>query len=261
MGMRVALVQSRSIPGDPVANLRVMDEAVSGTDADLFLFPELFLSGYDINGTHRRQAEHIRSSILKKVSDIAVRNACDLVVGSPILDGEELFNSLLLLRSDGEVERYDKIHLADFGPFHEKKEFSSGVEPFLAEIGGFKFGFSICYDLFFPEMFKWFALQGADALVCISASPCSSRKAFDAVLPARSVENTCYMLFVNNTGPQGSTEFFGGSRIISPVGRVMEESTEMESILVSTLDRKEIARARVGRPTLRDSRKDIWPLR
>ena len=259
--MRVALVQSSSVAGDPVANLRSLEEVVTATDADLFLLPELFLSGYDITGTQRRQAETILVSVFKKVSDLAVRNACEIVVGCPVIDGEALRNSLVLFSSDGHTERYDKIHLADFGPFHEKKEFSPGDQPFMAEIGGFKFGFSICYDLFFPELFKHFALRGADALVCISASPCSSRRAFEAVLPARAVENTCYMLFVNNTGTQGSTEFFGGSRVISPIGRTLEEATDQESVIVITLDRKEITRARSGRPTLRDSRQDIWPLR
>jgi len=259
--MRIALVQTRSVGGEPASNLLSMERTVSGTDADLFVYPELFLCGYDIEGPYRRQAEIIQNGMLKKISNLAVGNDCSIILGAPHLSHDSLHNSLFLFRPDASVDRYDKIHLADFGPFHEKKEFVPGSLPLLVDLGGFRFGMSICYDLFFPELFKQFALRGADALVCISASPCSSRKAFEAVLPARAVENTCYMLFCNSTGAQGSSEFFGGSRVISPIGMTLEEASEEEAVLMIQLDKKEIARARAGRPTMRDSRLDIWPLR
>jgi len=256
--MRIALVQSKCVEQKPSSNVSIIENAVKTTDADLFLFPELFLSGYDIQDSHRKQASFIDNELIERLKKISIRNECDIIVGAPFLEGQTLYNSLLFFKKDGEMERYDKIHLADFGPFTEKKEFVPGNSPLMVESGGFRFGLSICYDLFFPEMFKHYALNGADGLICISASPRSSKIPFETVLPARAVENTCYVMFINNTGTQGNTSFFGGSRVITPIGRTIEEIDEEEGILVFSMDRKEIIRARTGRPTIRDSVPEVW---
>ena len=256
--MRIALVQSKCVEQKPLSNVSIIEKTVKTTDADLFIFPELFLIGYDIVDNHRRQASSVDENILEELRKISIQNECDIIVGAPFLDNSTLYNSLLFFTKGGRIERYDKIHLADFGPFTEKKEFTPGNNPLMIESGDFKLGVSICYDIFFPEMFKYYALNGADGLICISASPRGSKLPFQAVLPARAVENTCYVLYVNNTGEQGSTSFFGGSRVISPIGRTIEEIGEGEGILLFDMDRKELVRARAGRPTIRDSRPELW---
>lgn len=251
-------MQSKCVEQKPSSNVSIIERTIKANDADLFIFPELFLSGYDIQDSHRKQASLVDDGILKQLTKLAMSNQCDIIVGTPYLDNGLLRNSLLFFNKDGDKERYDKIHLANFGPFTEKKEFTSGNHPLIVESGGFKFGLSICYDLFFPEMFKNYALNGVDGLICISASPRGSKMPFKAVLPARAVENTCYVLFVNNAGTQGGTAFFGGSSVISPIGRIIEEIDEEEGIILFNMDQAEIVRARLGRPTIRDSRPELW---
>ena len=107
--------------------------------------------------------------------------------------------------------------------------------------------------VFFPELMKHCALKGgADVNICISASPVTSRIAFERVLPARAVENTAYVAFVNNIGPMGGLEFFGGSRLLAPNGDELCGSDKPE-IVTFTLDKNMLEKAREMRPVLKDS--------
>ena len=181
-----------------------------------------------------------------------------LMVGAPYPHEKGLMNVLWVISPDGEETVYEKLHLADFGVFDEAKAFVPGDSGCMVDIGGFRFGLSICYDMFFPELYRRYALMGADVLICSSASPMKSKGPFDKVLPARAVENTCYMLFVNNVGEQGSFEFFGGSRAISPIGyEIARCEEETHCIIEVEISREELERAREGRPTLRDHRGDL----
>ena len=97
-------------------------------------------------------------------------------------------------------------------------------------------------------------MNGADAVICISASPTTSKIAFDRVLPARSVESTVYMLFVNNVGDREGMTFFGGSRCISPSGDTSVEVGDEETIMTVELDHESVCIARDNRPTLKDTK-------
>ena len=79
----------------------------------------------------------------------------------------------------GNIIGYRKIHLPIFTPFDERLRFTPGSGPVFFEHKGFRFGISICYDMFLPELQKVCSLNGmADVNICISASPISSCQAF-----------------------------------------------------------------------------------
>lgn len=247
--MELALCQRTSRPNDVQRNLDTVLGVIDRIHADVYVFPELFLSGYSydtgLDFTAVDSAlEHLRS--VSGERDIAI------VVGAPERSVEGTYNCAYALASGG-MHRYRKIHLPSFGPFDEKSRFVRGSDAVVFEHKGFRFGLSICYDLFFPELIKRCTLkEGADVNVCISASPVTSRPAFDRVIPARAVENTAYMAYVNNIGPMGGLEFFGGSRLLAPNGDMIGELSGIEDI-VFELDRRTIDDARMMRPVLEDS--------
>lgn len=255
--MRVSLVQTLSSPSEG-DNIPIIERAVADAQGDLVIFPELFLTGYttapELKDTVAVGFERWREDLLR----ISCESGKWLMVGAPYPDGDSLKNVLWTVSPDGGEKIYEKLHLAEFGEFEEGSAFVPGNSGMMVDIDGFRFGLTICYDMFFPELYRRYALMGADVLVCSSASPMRSRGPFDKVLPARAVENTCYVLFVNNVGEQGKFEFFGGSRAISPIGHVTAECEDSQHcILEVEIDRKELERARKGRPTLRDHRGDL----
>ncbi len=255
--MRTVLAQVPSAVGDKEENLRRIHEVISGQEADLFVFPELFLSGYMCRDRVHLMAESLQGESVQELATVADEHQCSILLGMPTLDDEItglVHNSAVLVKPDGSAWSYDKINLATFGPFEESLYFAPGNVPTMFEVEGFRLGVVICYDLFFPELSKSLALHGADAIVCISASPNTSREYFERIVPARAIENTAYSVYVNNTGSQLNQVFFGGSHAVGPRGNLLAKCDYFKKDMkVVDLDLSEVRIARRIRPTIRDS--------
>lgn len=169
-----------------------------------------------------------------------------------------IYNSAVLALPDGSVGVYRKCHLANFGPFDEKRYFLPGRELPVFETPWGRLGVLICYDIFFPETVKTLALRGAELVVDISASPTQTRRFFEAVLPARAVESTVFVAYCNLVGTEGQLEFWGGSRVIGPRLEMKALGPDYEEAVVDAeLDFSDLEAARPLRPTLRDTRPEL----
>lgn len=250
--MKTALCQLLSVPGDVGKNADAVIKALEGDDADLFIFPEMFLTDYSFRDFDSVKKD--TEDALDRILSVTSEKGCTAVVGGPRYTERGVHNTAFVISDH--IAWYDKINLPNFGPFSERECFSPGSEPFMFECGGFRFGVIVCYDIFFPELTKMYAMNGADAVICISASPVTSKVPFERVIPARAVESTVYMLFVNNIGFRGRMEFFGKSRCLTPTGDIsvmLDHSSEIRS---AELTKDDIAFARSQRPTLDDTR--VW---
>ena len=122
-----------------------------------------------------------------------------------------------------------------------------------------KVGMIICYDIFFPEITRLLRLKGAELIVCISASPSVRRNYFEILTAARALENTVYMAYVNLVGIEDGLQFWGGSRIISPNGRIVAQAKyDEEDLILGTIDYTDIPRAETFIPALRDLRPELF---
>jgi predicted amidohydrolase len=262
INMRIALAQVPCHLGEKERNLKSMERIVGDNEADLFVFAETFLTGYMVRDRFFNLAETSDGESITKVASIAEENDCHILFGAPMWDEHIpgiLRNSALSISPNGELQRYDKLFLANFGPFEEKIYFEQGASPSMFEIGGMKFGVCICYDLFFPELAKYYAMNGADALICISAAPNTSRSLFERIIPARAVEDTIFSIYVNQVGSQLNQIFHGGSQAFSPRGTEMARCDYYnEDLKVIDVDRKELEIARKIRPTLRNTQASSW---
>ena len=259
--MRVALAQLAPTLFDKEANLGRIEKTVAKARADLVMFGELFLTGYMARDGFPRLAETIPGPATDRLSKIATEHGSHLLVGLPERDakGRYLFNTSVLVAPDGEVWRYRKIHPANFGPFEEGLYFGRGSEPVLAETHLGKLGLLICYDAFFPELGKAYALQGADALAIISASPATSKPFFDKILPARAIENTLFVLYTNLVGTEMNIVFQGGTQAIGPRGEDLGRGKDFEEdVVIADVDLGHLRVAREFRPTLRDTRRELF---
>ena len=259
--VKAALAQLDASVGDKMKNLKKLEKAVGAAKADLFLAGELFLSGYMARDAFAQLAEPIDGPAVKTVQFIAQEYSTHVVFG--MAEREEstkrLFNSSVLVAPDGKVASYRKVYLANFGPFEEGLYFGRGDGLTLAETKLGKIGLLICYDAFFPELAKAYALRGADVLAIISASPATSKPFFDRILPARAIENALPVLYANLVGTELNIVFQGGTQAIGPRGEDLGKAADfVESTVVSEVDLRDVKTARTFRPTLRDTRKDMW---
>ena len=259
--VKAALAQIDASVGDKMKNLKKLEKAVGAAKADLFLAGELFLSGYMARDAFAQLAEPIDGPAVKTVQFIAQEYSTHVVFGMPEREEstKRLFNSSVLVAPDGKVVSYRKVYLANFGPFEEGLYFGRGDGLTLAETKLGKIGLLICYDAFFPELAKAYALQGADVLAIISASPATSKPFFDRILPARAIENALPVLYANLVGTELNIVFQGGTQAIGPRGEDLGKAADfVESTVLSEVDLRDVKTARTFRPTLRDTRKEMW---
>ena len=254
--IKVALCQIQCTLGNKKENIAKLKSVLEEHSADLYVFPEMFLTGYMVRDEVFSLSESFNGSSFQAVADLSRQHSANIVFGAAVNDDLAglIRNSAVITHQDGKIERYDKIHLANFGPFEEGLYFTPGENLKIIEVCGFKFGLIICYDIFFPEMVKSYALAGVDGVICISASPATSKHSFETVMPARAVENAAYVIYVNQAGSQLNQVFFGGSRVIDTSGRqVVKSSCFNSDVTVATIDKSCVERAKKMRPTVRDS--------
>ena len=258
--VKVLLAQLEPKVGDKEANIAKMEKAIKKTEPDLALFGEMYLTGYMARDRLRTLTEPIPGESCKAISKIAKEHSCHIIFGMPERDTKAklLYNASVLVKPDGGMERYRKIYPANFGPFEEGIYFGRGRELKLVETKLGKIGLLICYESFFPELAKLYALEGADILAVISAAPGTSKPLFDKVLPARAVENTVFVLYCNLVGTELNMVFAGGTQAIGPRGEYLGVAKDYrEDLLAVDIDLADLRPAREARPTLRDTRIDL----
>ncbi len=262
--MKIALGQHESVRGDVEANLARMDRTVTESGADLVVFPELFLTGYNARDDHKRLAEDLEGPSVGRVKAMAKASGATVVFGMPERDPVRrgvIYNSAVLVLPDGRAHAYRKWSPANFGPFEEKIFFAHGWELPVYDTPAGRLGMFICYDSFFPEIHKAYALQGADLLIGISAGPYTSKALFEAVVPARAIENGCVATYCNLVGTQLQFPFFGGSFIVGPRGDIIAKGPYFQDAIVAAdVDLKEIEYSRPMRPTLKDTRPEAFDI-
>lgn len=262
--MKIALVQVESVCGEPDANIETIRRSMDETDADLLVFPEMFLTGYNLGDEVFKKALDLGGKRIAGLSALCREKGKALIFGMPRRDDVvrgEVYNSAVAMDANGGVSVYDKWYLPNFGPFDERRYFRPGGHLSTLEVNGMTFGLIICYDLFFPEFVKLYAMMGCDAVVCISASPCMTAKFFKKLLPARAIENTAYMVYSNVLGDQRNVVFWGGAQVWSPLGNAKAKAKEYEEEIVEcVLDPEEIECSRHLRPTIKDTKRDLLPL-
>lgn len=221
--LRVTLVQLDIRDGEPGRNRRnalgLMDEAPS---SDLYLLPELWTTGYAYD-TWDDAADRDTPETIEALARWAT--ARQATVGGSLITRAEsggLRNRFWLLGADGTRVFYDKVHL--FPPLREPELLEPGPRHESVDLGGFRAGLSICFDLRFPEMYAHQAMAGADLFLVASEWPASRAGALDVLARARAVENQAYVVLCNRVGTAADgLEFGGGSMVVGPRGEALIE--------------------------------------
>ena len=199
-------------------------------------------------------------------SEVAKKYELFLHIGSLALRSEEpgeerLVNRSILFGPDGKaLAWYDKIHLFDVDLDGEQYRESDYIRPgdraVLSNVAGMRLGFSICYDVRFPALYRMLALSGAQMFSIPAAFTVPTGRAHWHVLTrARAIENGAYVLAAAQGGLHESGRMtYGHSLIISPWGQVLAEAGEEPGVICATLDAAEVARVRRQIPVLQHER-------
>ncbi|MEA2089559.1 MAG: carbon-nitrogen hydrolase family protein [Thermoproteota archaeon] len=262
---KVTLSQISCKVGDKKTNIKTMQTRVTQAkkrNAELIIFPELSLTGYTIRDLTYELAEPIPGPSVKALEKIAEKEEMYVVFG--MLERSEkaqavIYNTAVLLGPEGYVGKYQKMYLPTHSVFEEKRYFRQGYQASVFETNIGKLGIIICYDVFFPETSRLLRLKGAQFIICISASPAIRRKFFEILTTARAIENNAFFAYVNLVGIEEGLEFWGGSRLISPSGRIISQAKyNQEDLVTGSIDYADLQRVGVFVPTLRDLRPELF---
>ena len=261
--MKIAVAQIICSLGDPEANLskvRDFSRRAEEAGAEVIVFPEMSDTGYSMP-VIQEHASHWKSGFVASLQEIANQLSMAIVSGVSERDGSLIYNSQVLVDAKGAViAKYRKTHLYAVAPVEEQTCFAAGDSFASFDLGEFRFGFSICYDLRFPEMYRKLATeQNVGAFLISSAWPFPRVEHFQILCSARAIENQSYVIASNRVGKDDDLWFCGSSAIIDPRGVVIAAaSTDREELIHADLSCELVLSVRSRVKSLAHRRKDLY---
>jgi N-carbamoylputrescine amidase len=177
------------------------------------------------------------------------------------------FNTVCIFDADGAyLGKYRKTHIPDGPQYLEKYYFTPGdmgYPVFDTKFGRIAVG--ICWDEWFPEVARLFALQGAEIIFypsAIGSEPdrpgYSSHLAWQTAIRAHGICNGVFIAASNRVGTEDEMTFYGHSFISNPFGDFLAEAGEEEAILYADCDMNKVRESRELLHFLRDRRTDTY---
>src|SRR6478752_8920809 len=267
--LRVAAVQLQS-QDDVAQNLaecaRLVESAAS-SGAKLVVLPENF-AYFGADESKRKLAEPVSDSagpIQRALAEMARKAGVFLVAGGFPEASAELtrpFNTALVFGPTGALlGSYRKIHLFDVAlqdgtVLAESSGTSPGQSLSTFDIGRFRVGLSICYDLRFPELYRGLVSRGANVLLVPAAFTVHTGKDhWHALLRARAIEAQSFVVAAAQWGkhPLGRTTY-GHSLVVDPWGTIIAEASDKVGVIGATLELDYLEQVRAAIPCLANRR-------
>ena len=285
---RVGLVQMSATP-DPDKNLqRAIDHLhqAAAKGAQIICLPELFQTQYFCQREDAALfdlAEPIPGPATTRLAEAA--KLLHIVLIGSLFEKRApgvYHNTAVMIDADGSLRGiYRKMHIPDDPLYYEKYYFTPGdlgFKAFDTNVG--RVGTLVCWDQWYPEGARLTALQGAQVLfypTAIGWHPAEKEQwgvaqhdAWQTIQRAHAIANGVYVAVVNRVGfeegdirgnkaPGKGLEFWGGSFVADPFGRVIAQAShDKEEILIADVDLKALEDIRRNWPFLRDRRIDSY---
>lgn len=263
---RVAAIQMNSTV-DKRGNLKraiasITEAATAG--ASLVALPEYF----NCLGSHTHmvaEAEAVSGMTSVALAELAKKKNIYILAGSICEQSGEagwVYNTSLLFAPDGEIVcQYRKIHLFDVdlrGQFTSEEScwIKPGNKIATVETPLGILGFSICYDLRFPELYRGLSDQHVQIIFVPSAfRQATGQSHWEILLRARSIENQAYVVAPNQCGsPSPEIINYGNSMILDPWGNVLARAETAEGVIIAEIDLDYLQQIREQLPALEHRR-------
>jgi N-carbamoylputrescine amidase len=243
----------------------------AGQGANVILAPELFEGPYFCTKEDESYFEWARplegNKTLERLRELAKELSVVLPYSFFEKAGQAYYNSLAMIDADGAMLGvYRKSHIPDGPGYEEKYYFRQGDTGFRVwDTQHGKIGVGVCWDQWYPECARAMALMGAEALLyptAIGTEPVSGEDTKDPwqrVMIGHAVANSIPVAAANRIGDEGGQVYYGSSFIADPRGdKIAELGRSEPGVLVSSFDRKALARRRASWGFFRDRRPELY---
>lgn len=255
--MKVAVAQLKATP-DKSKNLQKAMETIKKAKqlgADFVVLPEMYMAQIPQKSgvKYADVAEPLDGPFVSGLAESAREHQVYILCGVYESKADEpvrAYNTTVFLNRRGELlQAYHKTHLYDAFDYKESDFIVPGSDPqeiIETEFG--KAGLMVCYEIRFPEVARRLAVNGADVLFIPAAWVAGAMKEdhWQTLLRARAIENTVYVVAADQPGKPYS----GQSMIIDPMGVVVANAGEEETLIVSEVDLDRIKRVREKLPSI-----------
>lgn len=277
MRLKVAAAQIDVVPNNKKENLRKITEIIdraASKNVNLLVFPELVLTGYNCGEKFTKLAEPIPGPSTNVISKKAKEHGMLIAFTLPEKDTIPgiIYNTSVLIGSNGQiVGKYRKTHTALYLHWdivvEEQEIFRKGNELRVFETEFGKMGLLICQDGDFPETWRTLMLKGAEIVAFSSASPKEFAYMWYNELTTMAFQNGYYIIAANRVGREEymfrkekmKIDFFGGSIIVDPLGRIVAKGSEFkEELIIADIDTSMIFEVRWATKLLRDRRPELY---
>ena len=202
--------------------------------------------------------------LIFEAKKFAKSNSVNIHLGSILLKIEgkkKLVNRSLLIDRKGKIKAsYDKIHLFDVDidkveTHRESNSFLKGTKIVISSISGVKIGFTICYDLRFPLLYRQLAKKGAQIILIPAAFTVPTGIAhWETLIRARAIENSVFISATNMCGIHHSgRKTYGYSIFCDPWGKIVNKCSAKPKILNTVINLDMIERVRKKIPSIYNS--------
>ena len=220
----IGIVQENPIVGDIEGNLQLAIDAIDKlskqSSPDIFLFTEMFITGYP-------PEDLILRDDLLDASYEAVEKLCEvkpesfIVIGYPKQEGDSIFNCAGVLRNKSVITEYKKQELPNYEVFDEKRYFQSGKGPGIFEVNGLRVGISVCEDIWHENVIKQLHEKKTDLILNINASPFHLDKIKErkVLISGHAINYSLPIVYANQVGGQDELVFDGTSMAMDGEGQ------------------------------------------
>lgn len=225
---------------DAAANRQQIEEMLVGEVGkhDLIILPEMFTTGFSMSPAGL--AEPMNGDTAQWMQVLAGKTGA-VVMGSLIIsEGEQFYNRMLVVSSNGIAMTYDKRHL--FRMAGETEVYTQGKQLQVFSLKGWRVCPQICYDLRFPVWSRNSHKEGEDRLwydlLVYSANwPAARVSHWNTLLQARAIENQSYVAGVNRCGQDDNgIAYSGDSALIGFKGERLLHAADKPQLLTQSLD-------------------------
>lgn len=252
--LTITLVQANQIWEDKAANFQNYTRLLENVhNTDLILLPEMFNTGFSMNASELAEQQNDSSSI-NWLKELSIKKEAAVYTSLISEENGKFYNRGVFIASGEILAIYDKRKT--FGLAGEDKVFTKGEKAVNVNYKGWNIRLQICYDLRFPEIALNKHENGApqyDLLLYVANWPERRNQHWKSLLPARAIENQCYLAGVNRVGTDATDlTYSGDSCVYDLLGNQLVSVSNEEKAFTITLSADTLISLREKLPFLKD---------
>ncbi len=241
-------------------------EKCSKDNVELVIFPELSLTGFNLQEKSRGMAEKIiKENRIKMIQNMSKKLSIDVIIGYPLLEKGKVYNAVVYIEGGKIKGIHRKIYLANYGHCSEDKYFDSGNKITVIESKIGRIALFISEDVWHMSSSLLAAQMGAQiSVICSATSVLDKQKLYDVQFTweminiATALSQTMYVVYNNRYGIENELSFWGGSHIVNYGGNMLAKGKVFEEdILMTDLDLDELKKSRKELPLVENEKNQI----